>query len=134
MTSIDEIFELLASRFNDQDFARADPVEIDKWANELGLSLPDFLNSICIKIAQEYQAGERSFEFCDFLVNDLYAALINRAANDPNLRWPATFDEVYQAFDGGEFYRTADQSDDPIKDFTDPLIATFLAKLDRPLS
>lgn len=126
---MDGIFDLLASRCDDKGFTQADRTDINKWADERGLSLPDFLDSIGVEIARRYQAGERSFEFCDSLVNDLHGVLIDRVVSEDNVRWPETFFEVYDAFDAGEFHRLANRSDDPTMDFTNPLIAAFVAQL-----
>lgn len=125
---MDEIFDLLASRCDDAGFTHAETDEINKWASERGISLSDFLDRIGIEIAERYQAGQRTFQFCDSLVNDLWDALIDRVANNDDVRWPDGFHEVYEAFDAGEFHRLPDQSDDPESDFTKPLVAAFLAK------
>ena len=125
---MDHIFELLASRCDDDGFTSASNDDINKWAGERGLSLPDFLDRIGIEIANRYRSGERRFEFCDSLVNDLYGILIGRVVTNSDVRWPDDFHEVYEAFDAGEYYRLADHSDDPEADFTKPLIAAFLAK------
>lgn len=126
--SMDEIFDLLASRCDDDGFTHAGSDDIEKWAGERGLNLPDFLDVIGIEIAKRYHFGERSFEFSDSLVNDLWGLLIDRVAHNNDIRWPDDFYEVYEAFDAGEFHRLPDRSDNPQADFTKPLIAAFLAK------
>jgi len=125
---MDEIFDLLASRCDDDGFTYASSSEIEKWANERGLSLPDLLDKIGIEIAKRYHSGQDYFELSDSLVNDLWGLLIFRVANNDYIRWPDDFYEVYNAFDAGEFHRLPDRSDDPQADFTKPLIAAFLAK------
>jgi hypothetical protein len=125
---MDEIFDLLASRCDDDGFTYASSSEIENWASERGLSLPDFLDKIGIEIAKRYHSGQDSFELSDSLVNDLWGLLIFRVANNDDIRWPDDFYEVYNAFDSGEFHRLPDRSDDPQADFTMPLIAAFLAK------
>jgi hypothetical protein len=126
---MDDIFDLLASRCDQEGFTYADGIDLDRWANARGLSISDFLDSIGVEIARRYQARERSFDFCDSLVNDLQAELVIRMASNEDVRQPDVFIEVYLAFDAGEFHRLADQSDDPIADFTDPLIDAFVARL-----
>ncbi len=131
-TVMNAIFNLLASRCDDAGFTHADRNDINKWARERGLSLPDFLDRIGFEIADRYQAGQHTFQFCDSLVNDLWCALIELVVKNDDLRWPDDFYEVYEAFDAGEFHRLPDKSDDPESDFTKPLVAAFLArKADR---
>jgi hypothetical protein len=125
---MDEFFDLLASRCDNAGFTSADSDDINKWAGERGLNLPDFLDGIGLEIATRYRSGERSFKFCDTLVNHLWGMLIDRVGNNDDVRWPVDFLEVYEAFDAGEYYRLPDHSDDPEADFTKPLIAAFLAK------
>jgi hypothetical protein len=125
---MDTIFEILASRCDDEGFTRADDSDIDKWKDDLGLNLPDFLDQMGAEIAKRYQAGERSFEFCDSLVNDLWGVLIQRHVDKVD-RWPDLLYEVYDAFDAGEYHRRPDRSDDPIAEFTNTSIATIVARL-----
>lgn len=125
---MDELFNLLALRCDDAGFTHVDGDDIDKWTGERRLSLPDFLDRIGVEIANGYQAGERSFAFCDSLVNCLWGVLIDRVVSNNDVRWPDDFHKIYEAFDAGEFYRLPDKSDDPESDFTKPLIAAFLAK------
>jgi hypothetical protein len=86
------------------------------------------LDEVAAGLARGYAAGRFSYEFGDGVANGLWVVLINGqsrpgAAKQP---WPSLFNDVYDAFDGGE-YRLGDE--DPIKARTDPWIADIIAKL-----
>jgi hypothetical protein len=51
---MDTIFEILASRCDDEGFTRAGDSDIDKWKDDLGLNLPDFLDQMGAEIAKRY--------------------------------------------------------------------------------
>jgi hypothetical protein len=91
----------------------------DNWA---------FYNLIAVEIAAGYYREELTYDFCDGVMNDLWEAV--RAGFRPDIiEIPEPFFEIYQAFDAGEFHRKPDGSDDPIADFTDPLIAELVTRL-----
>lgn len=69
-----------------------------------------------------------SFEFCDAVVNQLWGLLIEKQRSGA-FTPPGLFMRVYEAFDAGEYHRTADASDDPIATFTDPQIAAIVRGL-----
>lgn len=126
---MDEIFEVLRSRSDEHGFTRADGNDVDLWAKNLGLSASAFLDRIGGVTASKYHAGQATFEFCDSLINDLWNVLIERVGKANEIYSPELFYEVYDAFDAGEYHRSADMSDNPIADFTDPLIAQIVGKL-----
>lgn len=131
---MDEIFEILLSRLEEHGSTFADGSDVDRWAMGLGLTVSDFLDQIGAAVAVKYHAGLATFEFCDSLVNDLYSELISRIGAPNQIPWPNLFDEVYLAFDAGEFHRSADKTDNPVADYTDPLVAKIVAKLSSPIT
>ena len=126
---MDEILEVLISRMDEHGYTRVDEIDVELWANRLDLSVSIFLDQMGELIARKYHSGNLTFEFCNSLVNDLWGVLIERVHMPGEIAWPDLFHEVYEAFDAGEYHRTSDQSDDPIADFTDPLIAVIVGKL-----
>jgi hypothetical protein len=108
-------------RFSDTDLAR--------WGGDSEEDIAKFFDKIGREIALAYHSGQVSFSFCDLLVNDLFALVIDRSRNDPQPPWPALFYEVYEAFDAGEWHRRDDKSDDPVEEYTNPAIDGIVAKL-----
>lgn len=89
-----------------------------------------FYNSTALQIAKMFDRGELTYEFCDNVMNDLWDAVL-AGLSLRNNQLPEPFYEIYEAFDAGEYHRTEDRSDDPIADFTIPLITAFLTRNSR---
>ncbi len=59
-------------------------------------------------------------------MNDLWRAALSGLAQSDEFEIPFPFYDVYEAFDAGEYHRKEDRSDDPVADFTDPMISELL--------
>lgn len=101
--------------------------DVVRWAGALDNF--EFYNTAALQIAKHYQEGLLTYSFCDRVMNDLWTALQAGFTNDNN-PMPEPFFQIYEAFDAGEYHRVKDKSDDPVADFTDPLIANLLSSLD----
>lgn len=88
-------------------------------------------DSVGAELARRYFEKRYSFDFCDAVVNKLYVLVIAKQVRNPTPPWPKLFWRVFEAFDAGEFHRSADKSDDPVANFTDPEVAEIIRDLDR---
>jgi hypothetical protein len=100
--------------------------DVVRWAGRLDNW--DFYNSAALEVARKYHQGQLTYSFCDWLMNQLWRSVVEGLTSD-NGRVPEPFYEIFQAFDAGEYYRTKDKSDDPISDFTDPMIAELVSRI-----
>lgn len=123
------IFAELASRCDTEGYTFATYEDLDRWSRLLDMPWLEALDRIGVELAQRYHRGLVDYHFGDSLANDLWAEMITRHQQIPDGQWPAQFDEVYVAFDAGEFRRERDGDADPVKLYTDPAIVEFLAKL-----
>jgi len=87
----------------------------------------NFYNSIAFRIAEQYHHGALSYEVCDHIVNDLWRVVLEWFVPMYN-KVPYLFYDVYLAFDAGEYYRTADRSDDPVAEHTKPMIKEIILR------
>lgn len=60
-------------------------------------------------------------------MNDLWSAVQEGLGSGEN-QVPEPFFEIYEAFDAGEFHRKPDKTDDPVAEFTDPLLADIVLR------
>ncbi|KQN92518.1 hypothetical protein ASE95_07365 [Sphingomonas sp. Leaf231] len=95
-----------------------------------GEDVAAFLDRFAARLARAYHAGEMPYVVCDSIAGDLWGLLQGLWLDGVAHRWPALFQEVYEAFDAGAYHRLADGSDDPVATYTDPAIAAIVARLD----
>ena len=69
------------------------------------------------------------FAVCDALMNDLWSSMLNNLPLTGE-KLPTPFFDIYEAFDAGEYHGKVDKSDDPVSDFTRPMIAGILNSQD----
>jgi len=100
--------------------------DVVRWAGSLDNW--QFYNAAALQVARQYHRGQLAYSFCDGLMNDLWSAVQAGFTSGRN-QVPEPFYEIYEAFDAGEFHRAKDRSDDPVADFTDPLIAKLISRL-----
>lgn len=100
--------------------------DIVRWAG--GLDNWEFYNTAALRIARKYHQRQLSYSFCDRLMNDLWSAVQAGFSSSRN-RVPEPFYEVFEAFDAGEYHRAKDKSDDPVAEFTDPIIAELISRI-----
>jgi hypothetical protein len=99
------------------------------WAEDLGLAEDTLYDDIAAELALGYHVGRYSFEFCDAVVNHLYALMLARQQEAQLQSWPQLFWRVFEAFDAGELADPSKPAHDPIKAYTDPEIADIVREL-----
>lgn len=97
-----------------------------------GEDIAAFLDRFAARLARAYHHGELSYAVCDSIACDLWALVQGLWLDGVAYRWPALFEQVFEAFDAGARHARADGSDDPVATHTDPAIAAIVATLDRP--
>jgi hypothetical protein len=117
-TMIDHVSQSSTTRFSRADVVRL-AGSLTNW---------DFYNAAGIQIARKYKSGEISYTVADGMMNDLWGAAIEGICTSEARHLPSPFDEIYYAFDAGEYYHTKDKSDDPVAEITDPLVTELLLK------
>ena len=95
--------------------------QILSWAN--GMDLYDFYNFSGIEIAREFQRDPKNYPKLDAIINDIWASVLRNLCGE---RVPEPFFQIYEAFDAGEFHRLSEKSDNPVLEFTAPMIADIL--------
>ncbi|MXO58594.1 hypothetical protein GRI89_03435 [Altererythrobacter salegens] len=80
------------------------------------------------QLACGYHAGNYAFWFCDWIVNVAEGFIIDLRIAHDGFAHPELFQEVYQAFDDGEWDHGG-KSNDPIVDYTNPAIAKIVNRL-----
>lgn len=127
--AIDVIVDLqrrYAADWDGQAPIREDIIAWTRGSEEAEAVLYDDLGA---ELARGYHAKRYSFDFCDAVVNQLSALLIEKQMLEPPPPWPKLFWRVYEAFDAGEFANPSKPTYDPIKTETDPAIAEIVREL-----
>lgn len=112
---------LLAERYREPPTARITEAELSA-SLERNLDAAA-LHDLALAIARAYQDNVVSYEAADDILNDLWSMFLDRL---PEIWTP--FYDIYCAFDAGEWHRRADATDDPVAEFTDPMIAEILLR------
>lgn len=99
--------------------------DVIEWAGTLDSG--NFYNATALQIARLYNDGELTYSFCDALMNDLWSAAQAGFGAGSN-HVPQPFFDIYEAFDAGEYHRKPDKSDDPVAEFTNPVIAELVTR------
>lgn len=99
--------------------------DIERWAASTGLSKRDLFNALGASLAVAYHSHKIEFEFCDRVVNELVRYVYSGFVSGPE-NWPILFDNIYLAFDSGEYYRVGEEGQDPSEIHTRPAIAWIL--------
>ena len=87
-------------------------------------------DKLAVILARKYHSGELDYETADWFANQFESELTNLIVEmwpKTNGPYPMKWSEVYEAFDAGEFDHFG-RSSDPVREFTEPMIAEFLAK------
>lgn len=119
-----EVLREIVARASLPGSDRISPDDVIGWSGSLENS--EFYNAVSLDLAREYHAGNLSYTVCDGIINDLWKAAKSGAFGWGQAEAQEPFYGVYLAFDAGEYYRTADRSDDPVALYTDPLIAEIV--------
>jgi len=126
-TVLTELYERYESNPNADEWWPGD-ADVARWTDGTMAAEHTLLNEVAAELARGYAAGRYSYEFGDGVANGLWAVLINGLSRPgaAELPWPSLFNDVYDAFDGGEFRLAAE---DPIETRTKPWIAEIVARL-----
>jgi hypothetical protein len=100
-------------------FGGLDPTEeVQAVAAATGESIPGLLDQIGLALALGFETGDLSYQFCDDLVNHLFALHCDSALGPDSLFW-----RVFGAFDEGEFRHAGDEASvDPVDKYTRPFL------------
>lgn len=96
--------------------------EVRGWTGNMGE--PEFFNGVGVMVARKFQQGALGYSICDAIMNDLWRAWLENGSNGEMA--PSPFYDIFEAFDAGEHHRAAGRSDDPVEDFTIPMIDDIL--------
>tara|TARA_R100001224_G_scaffold35352_1_gene19931 strand:+ start:2042 stop:2479 length:438 start_codon:yes stop_codon:yes gene_type:complete len=90
-------------------------------------------DAVAVLLARRYHAGELDYETADWIANaidtDMLELMIQLQPGASTIDTPQAWQEVYDAFDAGEFDHFG-RSEDPVGEFTNPEIEAFLARID----
>lgn len=89
---------------------------------------PDLLDELAYFVALQYATDKMDFKEADTIMNALWAVCVTSdLLTDYDVLIPSITDEVYLAFDAGEYYRESDPAGtDPEVKYTKPMIEAFL--------
>ena len=105
--------------------------DIDTWSLHLDIPVEVLFTRIALMTAKGFHASELDYTFCDCMMNAVNAQVIWRLSQTKLADYPPHVFEVYQAFDAGEFRRSADPPEViPAEKYTRPEIARIVAALD----
>lgn len=125
---MDDIFDTIAAKMDDTGAVAISENDVFHWATQRGQTVSNFLDSFGFELASRFHRRQLSYAFCDEVVNELWVILMGWIGRHLSAPWPVTFSEVYDAFDAGEYHRKEDRTDDPVGDFTKPMIAQIVQK------
>lgn len=97
--------------------------------SKLELNFIEGCDALGIALAKLYNNRTIDYVFGDIVANDMSAYMLSFVHDKEGQMWANHLWEVYEAFDAGEYYRTDNQEDDPVKEHTDPMIVEFLDKI-----
>lgn len=126
---INELFQRYRADFSEAEGWHDPPnsEDFNRWLSGLAsYEVTARFDALGLELARRYSSGECSFSFCDWVVNKAYSDLTSRLPPG-GLDYPVLFDEIYQAFDDGEWDHHG-KSEDPVSEFTNPAIAAILAR------
>ena len=123
MVTVAEAITTLQSDMEDS----ADGFPMLRWHAD-GAKEAQFFDKVATEIARGYHQGRYSYEFGDFAANALWSTYIHSVGKDSSeIQSPGLLIEVSEAFDAGEL--PSPSVSDPIKTYTDHMIAEFVRKL-----
>jgi len=90
-----------------------------------GVPTKDVFNKIAIKIGQEFQKENLSFDDADFAINDLWSLIVDFTITDEfKVKLPEPAYSIYDAFDQGEYVHK--DGKDPVEHHTKRLLKEAL--------
>ena len=100
--------------------------DVMRLANMRGLTA--FYNSAGLEVAQRFHNGSLSYAIGDAIMNDLWNLALDDLDDLDAQQVPEPFYQIYEAFDAGEYHRTSNKAEDPVAEFTKPMITEILRK------
>ena len=123
---LDEYLEHWNRRSGDWPDWWPDQTTLNGWTDRSAEKELELYDGLAELLARRYHAGDLSFEFCDWVANNVWHLMITR---DGSTRvFSDTLHELYEAFDAGEWSHFG-KSSDPVTDYTNPAIAVIVARL-----
>jgi len=95
--------------------------DVQRWSSSLGVPRSALYDQIALHLARGFHASELTFEFCDFVMTDLFGVITSAGEHQSDHFW-----EVFCAFDEGEYYHDNNRDEDPVEKFTRPMIARIV--------
>jgi hypothetical protein len=95
--------------------------DIQRWSALVGESRAVLYDQIAIYLARGFHNSALTFDFCDAIVNDIHGVITSADEDRPALFW-----EIYLAFDEGEYYHNEMRDEDPVEEYTRPLISRIV--------
>ena len=123
------MFELQRRYAVDWEGQAPDREDIARWSAGSEETEAVVYDGIGAELALGYHEGRFSFDFCDAVVNQLYALMVSKQLQQPPPAWPKLFWRVYEAFDAGEVPNPRLPPYNPIETHTDPEIAQIVSEL-----
>ena len=105
-----------------------EPAVFAEWCKSSGFSAIDAANNLALEIARQYATGQLDYVFCDRVMNSLSIMVWSEEFFElSNRETPQILDEVYLAFDAGEYVHSGDvPSDDSETKYTRPMVDKIL--------
>jgi len=103
--------------------------QLESFRNGRGWSIERMCNELAVAIAREFMAGRSDFSSADVAMNWLRSYSFQVEGTS----LPEPCDEIYLAFDAGEWKCSSDPPDlDPVEAYTRPRLKEILAQSSRP--
>ena len=96
--------------------------DVQRWNALTGVPRSVLYDHIARYLARGFHRSELTFEFCDWILNDIHGVITSHDEARPDLFW-----QVYRAFDEGEYHHTDRRDEDPVEAYTRPMVAQIVA-------
>lgn len=97
--------------------------DLEQWSERAGLPIGALCDALALNLARGFYGNTLDFNFCDHLINDLFAITARWKEGPPKLFW-----SIFLAFDAGEIFPNNDRSIDPVEAYTRPQIAQIIQR------
>jgi hypothetical protein len=108
------------------DGFRITKADVEEWRSKTNMSFVALRDEIAWTLAVSFDREEHSFEFCDCIINLMHGIAVQHYPAEADNVHVGLFWEVFLAFDSGEFH--ARQNDNPVEEYTKPLIRKVIAR------
>ena len=116
--------QLVAQKAKDAKLTLA---EAKAHAAGMNMSLNELLSAVSVFVAKQYESKALHFAEADTTMNSLWAILFEQPASE--IRIPEVLQDVFDAFDQGEYYHAGDDKGiDPEEKYPIPMLKAALEK------